>query len=155
QPDLVIMDIRMPKLNGIEATRQLSTYSSDTKSLILSMHDNEEYVLQSIDCGASGYLLKDTEKEELIKAIKEVAAGKKYFSSPVANILADNYLNNKQKAQKPVYQYSSRPLVDYDLTDKEKEILEKVAQGLSNKDIAEKLDKSVRTVETQRFKLMK
>lgn len=155
QPHLIIMDIRMPRLNGIEATRQLSNYSSNTRSLILSMHDNEEYVLQSIECGASGYLLKDTEKQEFIRAINEVAMGKKYFSSPVANILADNYLNNKQKVQKPVYQYSSQPLVDYDLTEKEKEILEKVAQGLSNKDIAEKLDKSVRTVETQRFKLMK
>lgn len=151
QPELVVMDIRMPVLNGIEATRQLVSSSSATKSLILSMHDNQEYVLQSIECGASGYLLKDTEKEEFIRAFKEIAAGGRYFSSPVAGILADNYLNSIQRVRQ--VSGSKKSLIE--LTRKEQEILEHVALGLSNKDIAEKLGKSVRTVETQRFKLMK
>lgn len=151
RPDLVVMDIRMPVMNGIEATRQLVGSSSSTKSLILSMHDNQEYVLQSIECGAAGYLLKDTEKEEFIKALKEIAAGGRYFSSPVAGILADNYLNSVQR----IRQAAERKKGLVELSRKEQQILEHVALGLSNKDIAEKLDKSVRTVETQRFKLMK
>lgn len=151
RPDVIIMDIRMPGMSGIEATKELHNLSVPSKCLILSMHDNQEYVLQAIECGAAGYLLKDSEKHELIKAIKEVAGGSKYFSSPVANILAENYLNSLYKF-KPV---SPVVLDGFDLTEKEKQILKHVVMGLSNKDIADKLGKSVRTVETQRFNLMK
>ena len=150
-PDVVIMDISMPVLTGIEATRQLKVKAAGAKALMLSMYDNEEYVLQSIECGAFGYLLKDSEKDELLKAIREIAGGKKYFSSPVANILAENYLNSLEKPRQPepkIFQH-------YDLTEKEIQILQLVARGYSNKVIAEKLGKSVRTVETQRFNLMK
>lgn len=150
-PDVIIMDISMPGLNGIEATRQLSKSSSGAKALMLSMYDNEAYVLQSIECGAFGYLLKDSEKDELLKAVREIAQGKKYFSSPVASILAENYLNNLVKVKQPepkIFQH-------YELTKKESQILQLVARGYSNKDIADKLGKSIRTVETQRFNLMK
>lgn len=151
KPDVVILDISMPLLNGIETARQIHKSGSSSKCLMLSMYDNEAYVLQSIESGASGYLLKDSEKEELLKAIKEIAQGKKYFSSPVANILADNYLNKRAKEPRP----EPKGVNDYELTRKEVQILQLVAQGFSNKDIAEKLGKSIRTVETQRFNLMK
>lgn len=155
QPDIILMDISMPVLNGIEATRYLPEVATRTKSLILSMYDREEYVFQSIESGASGYLLKDSEKGELLKAIKEVANGGKYFSSPVANILAENYLNSLKKKKEQPKMQSSLHLEDFDLTKKEIQILELVARGMSNKEIAHKLDKSIRTVETQRFHLMK
>jgi DNA-binding NarL/FixJ family response regulator len=151
QPDLLIIDIRMPIMNGIEATKQLQQYSKSTKALILSMHDDEDYILQSIESGASGYLLKDTSKEEFLKAINTVYEGGKYFSGDVSKALVNSYLNIKdKKPQKPTSITSQ-----YDLTKREKEILALIADGLGNKDIAEKLGKSVRTIETHRFNIMK
>src|SRR5690554_1355093 len=151
QPDLLIIDIRMPIMNGIEATKQLQQYSKSTKALILSMHDDEDYILQSIESGASGYLLKDTSKEEFLKAINTVYEGGKYFSGDVSKALVNSYLNIKdKKPQKPTSITSQ-----YDLTKREKEILALIADGLGNKDIAEKLGKSIRTIETHRFNIMK
>lgn len=151
QPDLLIIDIRMPIMNGIEATKQLQQYSKSTKALILSMHDDEDYILQSIESGASGYLLKDTSKEEFLKAINTVYEGGKYFSGDVSKALVNSYLNIKdKKPQKP-----TSITTQYDLTKREKEILALIADGLGNKDIAEKLGKSVRTIETHRFNIMK
>src|SRR6185437_9542580 len=96
-PDVIIMDISMPEMNGIEATSIISKKYHDTKTLVLSMHDNEDYILKSIEAGASGYILKDTAKEEFIKAINAVSKGEKYFSTPVSNILATGYLNRIKK----------------------------------------------------------
>lgn len=151
QPDLLIIDIRMPIMNGIDATKKLQQYSKSTKALILSMHDDEDYILQSIESGASGYLLKDTSKEEFLKAIRTVYEGGKYFSGDVSKALVNSYLNIKDK--KP--QKSTGHPHQYDLTKREKEILALIADGLGNKDIAEKLGKSVRTIETHRFNIMK
>lgn len=151
QPDLLIIDIRMPVMNGIEATKKLSNFSKTTKALILSMHDDEDYILQSIESGASGYLLKDTSKEEFMKAIKAICKGDKYFSGDVSKVLVNNYLNIKDR--KP--QKSPAELNYYDLTKRERQILTMIAEGMGNKDIAEQLGKSVRTIETHRFNIMK
>lgn len=148
-PDVIIMDIRMPELNGIEATKKLAEYAPNAKALILTMHETEEYVLRSIDSGAYGYLLKDTSKEEFMKAIFTVAKGEKYYSHHASNILVNQYLTNQQKPKEKSGE------VKFDLTKRELEILTFITEGLSNKDIATKLDKSVRTIETHRFNIMK
>ncbi|WP_020533934.1 response regulator transcription factor [Flexithrix dorotheae] len=151
-PDILIVDIRMPILNGIETTAQLGKYSSHTKALVLSMHDDEEYITKSIECGASGYLLKDTNKSEFIKAVKAVHSGQKYFSGDISNILINSYLNVKKQSDSGT---STAPAQQYDLTKREKQILKLLYDGANNKDIADHFNKSVRTIETHRFNMMK
>lgn len=153
-PDILIVDIRMPVMNGIETTRKLTQAHSPTKVLVLSMHNDEEYILQSIDSGAYGYLLKDTNKLEFIKAIKMVAKGEKYFSGDISSILVNSYLNTK-KAPTTFVSPSSTSPASYDLTKRERQIYKLLYQGVANKDIAEKLQKSIRTIETHRFNVMK
>ena len=148
-PDVIIMDIRMPEMNGIEATQLLPQQSPNTRSLILTMHDMEEYVLRSIDSGAYGYLLKDTSKDEFIKAIHAIYKGERYYSSYISNVLVNNYINNRNNPQ-PAGQENK-----FELTKREIQILRYVVDGRSNKEIAEQLEKSVRTVETHRFNIMK
>ncbi|HEY9006335.1 response regulator transcription factor [Ohtaekwangia sp.] len=152
-PDILVLDIRMPEMNGLEAAARLEDYSPDTKAVILSMHDSEEYVLQALDAGAFGYLLKDTDRTEFIKALKQIHGGSKYFSGAVSNVLANRLLNTKPFV-------TSRPPVQeaedtYSLTRKEKEILRMIVDGKQNKQIAEASGKSVRTIETHRFNIMK
>ena len=113
------------------------------------MHDSEEYVLQALDAGAYGYLLKDTDKNEFIKALKQIYGGAKYFSGSVSNVLA-NRLLGKKPAGKPSVKIDS-----YNLSKREKEILHMVVDGKQNKQIADQLDKSIRTIETHRFNIMK
>lgn len=149
KPDLLIIDIRMPEMNGLDATAKLPQYSPKTKALILSMHDSDDYVLQSLQIGASGYLLKDTEKNEFLKAIHQVVSGNKYYSGTVSNALASQLLGNR------AIQPSASPSNDYGLTKREKEILNLVINGKKNQHIAEALDKSIRTIETHRFNIMK
>lgn len=150
KPDILIIDIRMPLMNGLEATQKLYDNSTATKILILSMHDDEDYILQSIEAGASGYLLKDTSKEEFIKAVKAIHQGGKYFSGDVSNVLVNRYLNVKNRKVSPVLEGKS-----YDITKREKQILGMIAEGIGNREIAEQLGKSVRTIETHRFNIMK
>jgi two-component system, NarL family, response regulator DegU len=152
QPDILIVDINMPKMNGIETIRQLKAYSPSTKALVLSMHEDEEYILQSVEMGATGYLLKGSNKQEFLKAIHTVQKGEKYFTGDISNILVQHYLNRRNKTTtSPTPQETG----DNALTKREKEILSLIYKGESNKDIAEKLDKSVRTIETHRFNIMK
>ena len=149
KPDILVLDIRMPEMNGLEAAARLHNVAPDTKAVILSMHDSEEYVLQALDAGAYGYLLKDTDKTEFLKALKQIHSGNKYFSGAVSNVLANRLLNTKSFVPKS-------PVEDpYHLTKREREILRMIIDGKHNKDIADSLDKSVRTIETHRFNIMK
>jgi two-component system, NarL family, response regulator DegU len=150
-PDILVLDIRMPEMNGLEAAAKLEEYSPDTKAVILSMHDSEEYVLQALDAGAYGYLLKDTDKAEFVKALKQVYAGSKYFSGAVSNVLANRLLNPKPFTTAKTVEVED----NYSLTRREKEILRMVVEGKQNKQIAEASGKSVRTIETHRFNIMK
>lgn len=154
KPDVLIVDIRMPKMTGIEAVQQLSVSDPEVKCLILSMHDSEEYILQSVSAGAKGYLLKDTGKTEFIKAIHTVQEGGKYYSGDISNVLVNNLLNPTARTSDSsnVNAQTSKP---FDLTNKEIQVLELVLSGLTNKQIAEKLQNSKRTVETHRFNLMR
>jgi two-component system response regulator DegU len=148
-PDILILDIRMPEMTGLEAAAKLKQVAPETKAVILSMHDSEEYVLEALNAGAYGYLLKDTDKPEFLKALRQVHAGNKYFSGAVSNILANRLLNSKSFSQQ-------EPVEDaYNLTRREKEILRMIIDGKNNKDIADSLEKSVRTIETHRFNIMK
>ncbi len=153
-PDLLIIDIRMPEMNGIEAVEELKKHEATTKCIILSMHDSEEYILKSVSAGASGYLLKDTGKTEFLKAISTVEQGGKYFSGDISNVLVNNLLGQSQvkKESKPASKNANN---SFGITNKELQILELVLSGLTNKQISEKLEKSKRTVETHRFNLMR
>ena len=150
KPDIVILDIRMPKMTGLEAAAKLRQAVPGVKSVILSMHDSEEYVIEALNSGAFGYLLKDTDKFEFIKALKQINTGTKYLSGAVSNVLANRLLNSKPAA--PISVAKPDP---YHLTRREKEILRLVVDGKQNKEIAESMGKSVRTVETHRFNIMK
>jgi two-component system, NarL family, response regulator DegU len=149
KPDILVLDIRMPEMTGLEAAAKLKDYAAQTKAVILSMHDSEEYVLQALAAGAFGYMLKDTDKNEFIKALKQIYKGNKYFSGSVSNVLANQFLNSKSGGR--VAEVQDR----YLLTKKEKQILGMVIDGKQNKQISESLDITVRTIETHRFNIMK
>ncbi|MEM8847285.1 MAG: response regulator transcription factor [Bacteroidota bacterium] len=152
-PDVLIIDIRMPELGGIETVERLNkSNSADTKSIILSMHDSEEYILKSVQAGAAGYLLKDTDKSEFIKAIHTVQDGGKFFSGDISNVLVNNLLNPSTSEKLKV---KTNKEIPFDLTNKELRVLELILQGFTNKEISEKLQNSKRTIETHRFNLMK
>lgn len=153
KPDILIIDVRMPQLNGIDAVQKIQEKGSNSKSIVLSMHDSEEYILQSIKAGAFGYLLKDTDKKEFIKAIHTVHSGEKYFSGDISNIIVSNLLQNANSTK-----ITSTPTIAEDpfgLTKKEKQILKLILTGKTNSEISDALQNSKRTIETHRFNLMK
>jgi len=145
-PDIVIMDIAMPNLNGIQATAQMVKKNPQIGVIILSMFSDETYLTRTLAAGAKGYLLKESADEDLDKAVQAVAQGKPFFSADIANTLLEDYMRQLQQ----------RGLQDsYDLlTEREKEILQLLAEGKSNKDIATMLNLSVNTVETHRTRIM-
>jgi DNA-binding NarL/FixJ family response regulator len=145
-PDVAVLDIAMPLLNGIEATRQITRKFPDTGVLILSMHSNEAYVTQALQAGARGYLLKDSAGTDLIEGVEAVAEGKSFFSPAVARLMLDDY----------VRRLADKGVVDrYDsLSDREREILQLIAEGHSNKEVAELLSISTTTVETHRAHIL-
>lgn len=154
-PEILIVDIRMPQLGGIETVERLNASKTvNTKCIILSMHDSEEYILKSVQAGAAGYLLKDTDKTEFIKAIHTVQEGGKYFSGDISNVLVNNLLN-KPLATKQNQSTSKTKDTPFDLTNKELQVLELVLAGFTSKEISEKLQNSKRTIETHRFNLMR
>lgn len=151
KPDLLIIDVRMPIMDGIEAVGYLHNYAPNTKAIVLSMHDSEEYILKSIKAGASGYLLKDTGKLEFIKAINTIYNGGKYFSGDISNVIVSNYLQNSNSTPEII----AAPTNTHGLTKKEIEILQLILSGKTNTEISDSLGKSKRTIETHRFNLMK
>ena len=146
QPDVVILDIGMPLLNGIEATRQIVRRLPSVGVLILSMHADEAYITQALQAGARGYLLKDSADTDLIRAVGAVAAGKSFFSPAVATVMLDDYVRH----------LADKGIVDrYDsLSEREREIFQLVAEGHSNKEVADLLSVSPATVETHRAHIL-
>ncbi len=145
-PDVIVMDIAMPKLNGIDAAAQIVKRNPAVGVIMLSMHSDETYLVRALTAGAKGYLLKDSAESDLSRAVHAVSQGKPFFSPAIAQTLLDDYLRQLQQ----------RDLMDsYDLlTDREKEVLQLLAEGKSNKEVASLLNLSVYTVETHRAHLM-
>jgi two-component system, NarL family, response regulator NreC len=146
KPDVVMMDIAMPMLNGIDATAQVMRRHPDTKVIILSMHADESYILRALGAGAKGYLLKESTETDVLPAVKSVTEGKPYVTPSIARVLLEDYIrmlkqNNLQDS--------------YDLlTEREREVLQLLAQGKSNKEVAQVLDLSPHTIESHRTNLM-
>ncbi|MBP1647140.1 MAG: TRAP-type C4-dicarboxylate transporter, periplasmic solute-binding protein [Bacteroidetes bacterium] len=151
EPDVVLMDISMPALNGLEATRQIRKQSPSVKILILTAHDNEEYVLEVVRSGANGYILKNCAAEDLYNAIVSIHSGHAFFSPSVSKILADDYV----RSINPDGSGGSPLKTDPRLTAREREILQLVAEGETHQRIAETLHISVRTVDTHCNNIMK
>ena len=146
RPDAIILDVAMPKLNGIEVAERVQKLPHPPSVLILSMHADESYIIRALAAGARAYLLKDATDEDLIPALRAVAAGKPFFSPSVTGVLIEDY----------VRQLQARGLTDsyHLLTDREREVLQLLAEGRSNKEVAALLDVGVSTVETHRANLM-
>lgn len=145
-PDVAILDIGMPLLNGIEAARQITRRRATCKVLIVSMHSDEAYIARALQAGAKGYLLKDSAGKDLIRAVTTVAAGKTFFSHVVAQSMIDDYLRRVADAS-VVDPYES-------LSEREREIFQLIAEGHSNKDVALILGISPSTVETHRAHIL-
>jgi len=146
QPDVAVLDIGMPLLNGIEAARQIVKRSPSVRVLILSMHSDEAYITQALQAGATGYLLKDSADTDLIRGISDVAAGRSFLSPVVAKVMLDDYL--RHLAEKGIVdRYQS-------LSEREREIFQLIAEAYSNKEIADVLGVSQATVETHRAHIL-
>jgi len=152
QPDVLIMDVHMPELNGIEATRQVRALAPASRVIGLSMSGERSIILAMFAAGASGYLLKSAAAEELVRAIREVAGGRKYVSPAIAGVIVDYVV---ESASGPQLAGKGVNLADgCGLTAREREVLQLVAEGNASKDIAKKLNLAVTTVETHRRQIM-
>ena len=144
KPDVVLMDISMPKMNGLAVTEQLRKDVPNAKILVLSMHSNREYIFRIIQAGAHGYVSKEASPEELLRAIESVHSGEPFFSPEIAKAALNQMISNGGKKE-PFAQ----------LTGREREVLVLIAEGQSNKEIANKLGIGVRTIETHRERIMR
>ena len=151
KPDLLIVDIMMPKMNGIEVIREVKSELSELKCLVLSAYQEDEYIFASMEAGADGYLLKDTSFDELKVAIKSILQGKSYIGADITKIVLDGFLYRKNTPQND-NSYTTRWDI---LTKREKEIASKIADGSTNKQIADQLYISIKTVATHRSNIMK
>ncbi len=142
KPDVLLLDINMPNMNGIEMLEKLSQSKSDTAVIMLSMHDSRDYVVRSVKAGAKGYVLKDVGSEELVMAINQVALGRSYLCPQASDRLLEQ-INDKPEPK------------DDELSKRESDVLKLIVNGAGNKDIADTLHISVRTVETHRLRIKK
>jgi DNA-binding NarL/FixJ family response regulator len=147
KPDLVLMDLSMPKMDGLDAIGEVKVRCPSAKLLVLTVHKAEEYIFESLKAGADGYLLKDATYEELTMAIQHVLKGKPYLSPGISGKLVKGYLEGRKLSTLP-----SRPEI---LTQRERQILKLIAEGHKNKEIADYLCISIKTVEKHRANLMK
>jgi DNA-binding NarL/FixJ family response regulator len=145
-PDVLVVDLMMPGLNGTEVTRQVRKRSPNTQVIVLSMHANDEYVLEALRCGAKGYVLKDAGADELIQAVQKVAGGQRYLSPILADHAIDAYVRQTQETTLDRYET---------LSDREREVLHLAAEGMTNAEIAERLSLSPRTIENHRSNMMR
>jgi len=146
KPDIILMDIAMANLNGLEATKQIKKVLPESKIIMLTMHKNEEYVLQSFQAGATGYILKEGAVEELVSAIRSIHQDKSFLSPTVSKTLVDAFLRKMETGK------SETP---FDLlTDREREVLQLIAEGFTNREVAKQLFISVKTVEAHRAHIM-
>ncbi len=145
QPDIILMDIAMPRLNGLEATERILRDCAQVKVIVLSMHANEQYVKRALRVGASGYLLKKSATEEIELAFRAVLGNETYLSPPIAHIFVQNVLSGGDEGANVVFET---------LTSREREILQLIAEGMTNQEIADHLTLSVHTVRTHRGNLM-
>jgi two-component system response regulator NreC len=146
QPDVVLLDLGLPGLHGLEVIRQVTRRAHDTRVLVLSMHAHEEYVLGALTNGAAGYLLKGSDSEEVVAAIRKVAGGERYVSADVSNHLVAGFLDRGSATATNLYDM---------LTNREREVLNLMAEGHPNTEVAGRLFISVRTLETHRANVMR
>ncbi len=146
KPDVILMDIAMANLNGLEATRQIKKHLPSAKVIMVTMHKNEEYVLQSFQAGASGFILKEGAVEELVSAIRSINSDKSFLSPSISKTLIDAYMRKME---------TGKTETPFDLlTDREREVLQLIAEGYTNREVAKSLFISVKTVEAHRAHIM-
>lgn len=146
-PDVVLLDISMPKMSGLETAAIIDQNHKNVRSIMFSMHNNEDYIVKSVEAGAHGYILKDTTHEELLEAIRTVFNGEKYFNSHISSIIVNGLANRSKK--------SSAKNLAIKITKSEKVILNHIVNGLNSREIAEKMNLSVRTIDNHRAHIMK